>query len=80
MNWKLKMLNAMQLMREACTENESWCECCNCPMDCLCNKLQNEDEDFETVADLLMKEIENYTGSHLETLFDKEEDSNEKLF
>jgi hypothetical protein len=41
-------------------------------MDYLCNKLQNEDEDFETVADLLMKEIENYTGSHLETLFDEE--------
>lgn len=73
MNWKIKMLNAMQLMREACTENESWCECCNCPMGYLCNKLQNEDEDFETVADLLMKEIENYTGLHLETLFDEEE-------
>lgn len=41
MRWNDKMSEGMRLMREACSENENWNKCWDCPFDSICEQLMN---------------------------------------
>lgn len=40
-DWKAKMALAMNMMEEACHENEEWTKCDSCPFDTYCTALMN---------------------------------------
>lgn len=52
--WIVKMKIGMQLMREACKENDMWGECVNCPFDEICSRL----EEKATADDLIFDAYE----------------------
>lgn len=39
--WQLKIAQAMDVMQEACAENDSWAKCCECPFDIFCTALMD---------------------------------------
>ena len=46
MNWREKILTGMRLIHEGCKENPDWINCNMCPMNEVCNSLE-EDKDVE---------------------------------
>ena len=41
MRWYEKMNKGMALMKEACSENDSWNKCWSCPFNSICTKLED---------------------------------------
>lgn len=37
MDWKEKMKKGMELIKQACFENEEWLNCADCPFGCICD-------------------------------------------
>ncbi len=40
--WIQKMVDGMQLIRQACAENNKWADCANCPFDELCTSINDD--------------------------------------
>lgn len=64
MEWTEKILVGMKLIAEACASNETWLNCRDCPLNGLCDDMNDARrermEDFESVADIFNIEIKEY--------------------
>lgn len=40
--WIQRMVDGMQLIRQACAENAKWTDCANCPFDELCTSINDD--------------------------------------
>ena len=53
--WIQKMVDGMQLIRQACAENTKWADCANCPFDELCTSINDDywDHNWHDMADTM---------------------------
>ena len=56
MNWKEKISQGMQLIKEGCKENTSWMNCHQCPLDDLCTILEHNNLNNRQLLQLLPSE------------------------
>jgi hypothetical protein len=53
--WIQRMVDGMQLIRQACAENTKWADCADCPFDELCTSINDDywDHDWHDMTDTM---------------------------
>ena len=70
MDWKEKMRNGMEMIRDACEGNTDWDNCPKCPFKNLCNAIVNSKYNTENVMEwdmavIIGNELENENAAVL---------------
>lgn len=55
MDWKEQMKEAMKMMKDACSKNNDWSQCEECPFDAYCDYLSGGAREVFIPADFEIK-------------------------